>query len=135
MYQILRIFLFLLKVAFCSLRRVQIKIKHLCSLILFAARQSNIKQRLDVPVADPNYCAEKFATRRINVISSQLCAGGDFSRDSCDGDSGGPLMRYREAWYLEGVVSFGNRCGLEGWPGVYTRVSEYIDWIEGAIRA
>ncbi|XP_030559163.1 serine protease 7 [Drosophila novamexicana] len=98
-------------------------------------RQSNIKQRLDVPVADPNYCAEKFATRRINVISSQLCAGGDFSRDSCDGDSGGPLMRYREAWYLEGVVSFGNRCGLEGWPGVYTRVSEYIDWIEGAIRA
>ncbi|XP_030239548.1 serine protease 7 isoform X2 [Drosophila navojoa] len=99
------------------------------------SRQSNIKQRLDVPVKSAAYCMEKFATRQINVISSQLCAGGEFSRDSCDGDSGGPLMRFRQAWYLEGVVSFGNRCGLEGWPGVYTRVSDYVEWIENTIRA
>ncbi|KAH8359340.1 hypothetical protein KR093_006079, partial [Drosophila rubida] len=98
------------------------------------ARQSNIKQRIDLPVADQNYCKTKFATKKISVISSQLCVGGEYIRDSCDGDSGGPLMRYKDAWYLEGVVSFGNRCGLEGWPGVYTRVTEYMDWIIGAIR-
>ncbi|EDV93353.1 GH18317 [Drosophila grimshawi] len=97
-------------------------------------RQSNIKQRLDVPVSDPDYCVKKFATRNIDVIPSQLCAGGEFSQDSCDGDSGGPLMRFKNAWYLEGVVSFGNRCGLEGWPGVYTRVANYMDWIENTIR-
>ncbi|KAH8394506.1 hypothetical protein KR215_001932 [Drosophila sulfurigaster] len=99
------------------------------------ARQSNIKQRIDLPVADQDYCKTKFATKRISVISSQLCVGGEYIRDSCDGDSGGPLMRYTGAWYLEGVVSFGNRCGLEGWPGVYTRVTDYIDWIIGTIRS
>ncbi|XP_060648956.1 serine protease 7 [Drosophila nasuta] len=98
------------------------------------ARQSNIKQRIELPVADQDYCKTKFATKRISVISSQLCVGGEYIRDSCDGDSGGPLMRYTGAWYLEGVVSFGNRCGLEGWPGVYTRVTDYIDWIIGTIR-
>ncbi|EDW55257.1 serine protease 7 [Drosophila sechellia] len=100
------------------------------------ARKSTIKQRLDLPVNDHDYCAGKFATRNIHLISSQLCVGGEFYRDSCDGDSGGPLMRrgFNQAWYQEGVVSFGNRCGLEGWPGVYTRVADYMDWILETIR-
>ncbi|XP_017053007.1 serine protease 7 [Drosophila ficusphila] len=100
------------------------------------ARKSTIKQRLDLPVNDHDSCARKFATRNIQLISSQLCVGGEFYRDSCDGDSGGPLMRraYDQAWFQEGVVSFGNRCGLEGWPGVYTRVSDYMDWIQETIR-
>ncbi|KAH8242906.1 hypothetical protein KR032_003007 [Drosophila birchii] len=102
----------------------------------FTARKSNIKQRLDLPINDHDACTRKFATRQINLISSQLCVGGEFYRDSCDGDSGGPLMRraYDQAWYQEGVVSFGNRCGLEGWPGVYTRVSDYMDWIQGTLQ-
>ncbi|KAH8374878.1 hypothetical protein KR200_007861 [Drosophila serrata] len=100
------------------------------------ARKSNIKQRLDLPVNDHDSCTRKFATRQINLINSQLCVGGEFYRDSCDGDSGGPLMRraYDQAWFQEGVVSFGNRCGLEGWPGVYTRVSDYMDWIQNTIQ-
>ncbi|XP_044252224.1 serine protease 7 [Drosophila takahashii] len=100
------------------------------------ARKSTIKQRLDLPVNDHDSCAKKFATRNIHLISSQLCVGGEFYRDSCDGDSGGPLMRraYDQFWYQEGVVSFGNRCGLEGWPGVYTRVSDYMDWILETIQ-
>nr|XP_036675087.1 serine protease 7 [Drosophila suzukii] len=100
------------------------------------ARKSTIKQRLDLPVNDHDSCARKFATRNIHLISSQLCVGGEFYRDSCDGDSGGPLMRraYEQFWYQEGVVSFGNRCGLEGWPGVYTRVSDYMDWILQTIQ-
>uniref|UniRef100_W8BLL3 CLIP domain-containing serine protease n=1 Tax=Ceratitis capitata TaxID=7213 RepID=W8BLL3_CERCA len=101
------------------------------------ARQSNVKQELAVPVVDHDSCARKFSTRHVNLITSQLCAGGEFSKDSCDGDSGGPLMRQnaQNRWYLEGVVSFGNRCGLEGWPAVYTRVADYIDWIQQSLRA
>ncbi|KAM7364380.1 serine protease 7 [Cochliomyia hominivorax] len=100
------------------------------------ARQSNVKQQLDVPVNDHNACVQKFASRNINIGSSQLCAGGEFAKDSCDGDSGGPLMRkaFMQRWYLEGIVSFGNRCGLEGWPGVYTRVADYIDWIQSNLK-
>lgn len=91
---------------------------------------------MNVPANDHNECVEKFSTRNINIGPSQLCAGGEFAKDSCDGDSGGPLMRkaHKQRWYLEGVVSFGNRCGLEGWPGVYTRVADYIDWIQKSLR-
>ncbi|ALC47976.1 CG11313 [Drosophila busckii] len=98
------------------------------------ARKSNVKQRLDIRFVDGKACSKKFEEANIRLISNQLCAGGEFARDSCDGDSGGPLMRLTSAWFLEGVVSFGNRCGLAGWPGVYTRVSEYISWIEGELR-
>lgn len=38
-------------------------------------------------------------------------------------------------WYVEGVVSFGARCGTEGWPGIYTRVASHLGWIYGKVRA
>lgn len=56
------------------------------------------------------------------------------------GDSGGPLMAQEKAgrlvyYYLVGVVSFGpSPCGLENWPGVYTKVDSYIDWIVSHMR-
>lgn len=63
-----------------------------------------------------------------------ICAGGR-KQDTCRGDSGGPLVRdvsenYNINWYLYGITSFGTKsCGLEGIPGVYTRVTSYMDWI------
>lgn len=42
----------------------------------------------------------------------------------------GPLMMRIDArWTQLGIVSFGNKCGEPGYPGVYTRISEYMDWI------
>lgn len=50
------------------------------------------------------------------------------------GDSGGPLMiKSNSQWVQAGVVSFGNGCGLRGFPGVYTRVSNYNSWINSQI--
>lgn len=82
------------------------------------------------------YCSQVYAQQNTRILNTQLCAGGKRGEDSCNGDSGGPLMTLDTSnprnphQYLVGIVSFGPRqCGLEGWPGVYTRVSEYLDWI------
>ena len=52
------------------------------------------------------------------------------------GDSGGPLVvqRVDNSYYLAGITSFGGFCGNEKMPSVYTRVSEYIDWINQTMQ-
>ncbi|XP_055612830.1 transmembrane protease serine 9-like [Uranotaenia lowii] len=94
---------------------------------------SGIKQKAFIPIFDPVKCREKWSSK-LQLVDEQLCAGGDYYIDSCGGDSGGPLMTQRLYWTQEGIVSFGNRCGLEGWPGIYTRVASYVDWIKQNVR-
>jgi secreted trypsin-like serine protease len=48
--------------------------------------------------------------------------------DACYGDSGGPLYDM-DTLQLLGIVSWGKGCGFEGWPGVYTNVTFFYDWI------
>ncbi|XP_053697460.1 CLIP domain-containing serine protease B4-like [Sabethes cyaneus] len=96
---------------------------------------SRYKMYLRVAGWNNDRCAEAFTSANVDIIESHLCAGGKKGQDSCRGDSGGPLMKLESAhgkmsWYLKGIVSFGaNRCGTENVPGVYTRVSNYVDWV------
>lgn len=91
-----------------------------------------------LPIVDSQSCNATYRTHSLNLAPSQVCAGGDKGRDACRGDSGGPLMFFdtnRASWVLSGVVSLGlQQCGLPGVPGIYTKVDNYVDWIEKKIR-
>ena len=50
--------------------------------------------------------------------------------DACTGDSGGPCLKLiGGSWVLVGIVSWGHGCGRDGYPGVYTKVLLFHDWI------
>lgn len=83
----------------------------------------NVLQKVNVPIVSDEDC--KAAYGKTSVLKSMLCAGKE-GKDSCQGDSGGPLAC---DGYLAGIVSWGYGCGADGYPGVYTEVSYFIDWI------
>ncbi|XP_016976328.1 serine protease 7-like [Drosophila rhopaloa] len=93
------------------------------------------KQKVQLDLWDNDLCNRRYLSRYTTVELSQICAGGKKDIDSCEGDSGGPLMLFhRGVWVLQGIVSFGYLCGAENWPGVYTRVSSYDAWIKEKMR-
>ncbi|MED6234256.1 hypothetical protein ATANTOWER_025483, partial [Ataeniobius toweri] len=65
-----------------------------------------------------------------------LCAGLlEGGKDSCQGDSGSPMVSKQGGrWIQAGIVSFGEGCAEPNFPGVYTRVSQYENWINSIIN-
>lgn len=97
------------------------------------SKRSSIKLKVSVPPFDFDTCRQTYGSRNINLVDSQMCAGGNYAQDSCNGDSGGPLMsRENGAWIAEGIVSFGLGCGVER-PAVYTKVHSFLPWIRSQL--
>ncbi|QQP37819.1 Trypsin-1 [Caligus rogercresseyi] len=59
------------------------------------------------------------------IDETMICAAAP-EKDSCQGDSGGPLVQGNT---LVGIVSWGRGCAFAGYPGVYGKVTEFLDWI------
>jgi len=90
----------------------------------------NNLQSVDVEMVDFDECNSR--SRYNGALSQNMICAGDLygEQDSCYGDSGGPLAVYsNDEWVLSGVVSWGYECSNAQFPGVYARVSRYIDWI------
>ncbi|XP_015589545.1 venom protease [Cephus cinctus] len=101
--------------------------------VYFHGPSSSRLLELQIPVVEQSECKRAFEAFPTAVINDRvLCAG--FARggkDACQGDSGGPLMHPRgRTYYLIGVVSYGFRCAEPGFPGVYTKVSAFLDFIQ-----
>ncbi|CAH2275155.1 tissue-type plasminogen activator [Pelobates cultripes] len=74
--------------------------------------------------------SERLANR--TVTANMLCAGDTRNiDDACQGDSGGPLVcPHDDRMHVLGVISWGVGCGKKDTPGVYTRVTRFMDWIQ-----
>ncbi|KAH8381907.1 hypothetical protein KR009_000905 [Drosophila setifemur] len=66
--------------------------------------------------------------------SSQMCIGSPDSKDTCNGDSGGPVLAYHKGYpcmyHVMGITSVGVFCDTPDIPSAYTRVHYYLDWIK-----
>ncbi|XP_068234025.1 trypsin-1-like [Palaemon carinicauda] len=96
-------------------------------LLKVGGSQPSVLQQVNVTTMTNAKCQESSNNR--NITSNMLCAA-DAGKDSCQGDSGGPLAAADGDHYdLIGLVSFGILCANPLYPGVYVRVSRYINWI------
>ena len=96
---------------------------------------SMLLRKARIPILTDEECRNSgYGPERI--LDSNICAGTpEGGRDSCQGDSGGPMVCDSEGGspYLCGIVSWGNGCALREYPGVYTEVSYFTDWIKSNI--
>ncbi|XP_026807478.1 serine protease Hayan-like [Rhopalosiphum maidis] len=109
--------------------------------IEYGDRSSDHLLKVDLDLIDNRQCNKLYEaeskTRTLSrgIIDSMLCAG-DLAggHDTCLGDSGGPLVVRSEknacVFNLIGITSFGKFCATENSPGVYTKVSAFLPWIE-----
>jgi len=86
--------------------------------------------QVSVPVVGTELCNAPQSYAGL-LGEGQVCAGlPQGGRDSCLGDSGGPLMIRQDGEYKQiGVVSFGRGCAEANFYGVYTRLEHYKTWI------
>ncbi|XP_023506040.2 kallikrein-4-like isoform X2 [Equus przewalskii] len=93
--------------------------------------QPNVLQCVNISVVSDESCSAHYDAL---YHPSMFCAGGgQDQKDSCKGDSGGPVVCNG---YLQGLVSFGQaQCGQPYVPGVYTNLCKFTDWIQKTIQA
>ncbi|CAH0551215.1 unnamed protein product [Brassicogethes aeneus] len=108
-----------------------------------STRSSDLLQA-HLPLISWGECSRNYKNRNFKspITYKHLCAGGTGNQDSCAGDSGGPLHAVvpnedtgETKYTQQGIVSFGPKnCGADGFPGVYTKVSYYMDWVLDNMR-
>ncbi|XP_053701508.1 complement factor D [Synchiropus splendidus] len=108
------------------------------SLDNLGARPDKLKEVV-LQVINPRRCGRrdyfgrKFTTNMIcaHKVCPNPCDRPYKKEDSCDGDSGGPLLYNGVA---VGITSNGGmKCGQLNKPGIYTIISHYTEWIDGVM--
>ncbi|NXI52029.1 OVCH2 protein, partial [Chloroceryle aenea] len=97
--------------------------------------------QLEVPILLLDTCQSYYINLPNKVTQRMICAGFPLEegKDSCTGDSGGPLVCPSEDnlgfYTLHGITSWGLGCGRKSYPGVYTNVGVFVDWIKQSVNS
>ncbi len=99
-----------------------------------------ILQEADTTIVSNEDCADAWAAVSTDIDETHICTQ-EPGVDVCEADSGGPLLVLEselaggEPNFVQvGITSFGIGCADPDFPGVYTKVSEHVDWIEENLR-
>ncbi|XP_007090895.1 serine protease 1 [Panthera pardus] len=96
----------------------------------FGENYPDVLQCLKAPILTDSACRKAYPGQ---ITSNMICLGFlEGGKDSCQGDSGGPVVCNNQ---LQGIVSWGAGCAQRGKPGVYTKVCNYVSWIQQTIAA
>lgn len=95
-----------------------------------------------VPVVDQETCRHSFAQLKRHrhnlprLTDNMFCVGvPEGGRSSCLGDSGGPFaLSDGGQFWAAGIDSWGVDCGKAAPYRVYTKVANYLDWINQTIH-
>ncbi|XP_067412290.1 serine protease 55 [Emydura macquarii macquarii] len=91
---------------------------------------TNMLKKVEMKLISKKQCSERVPA----LTENMLCAGyEEGGKDACKGDRGGPLVcTYGTVmkWFAVGIVSWGEGCGEEQHPGMYTFVFNYLQWIQ-----
>lgn len=83
--------------------------------------------RVAIPIISKSECNTAYN----NIIGDDQICAGETDKDSCQGDSGGPLTGVENGnKIILGIVSFGRSCGEKRFPGIYTRITVFHEWIK-----
>ena len=103
--------------------------------------------QVELNIVDPVKCAATTPDYKNAITPQVFCALGELGKDSCNGDSGGPVTRAqakgglatrtptRPERVLVGLVSWGIGCAVPGIPGIFVNVPSYTAWIGRAMAS
>ncbi|XP_074854442.1 serine protease 27-like [Carettochelys insculpta] len=97
-----------------------------------ASEAPEMLQKVEVPLVAQDKCNDLYkGGGQQDIQEDMLCAGyARGGHDACQGDSGGPLVcKMGEIWLQLGLVSWGEGCAGRDRPGVYIRVTSYLNWL------
>jgi len=88
---------------------------------------SNVLMEVEVEIKNHQDCLNSYSDMT-RITDRHICASLP-GKDSCNGDSGGPIID-KDTQKQIGIVSFGNYCNDPLHPGVYSKIQNQIDWIQ-----
>lgn len=94
---------------------------------------------VELPIITNRDCQLMYGLRippkRVVIRNEWICAGfREAGRDGCQGDSGGPITVHKNGtWTIVGITSGGFGCGFSNSPGIFTRLSQFSNWIKEKI--